>query len=228
MLGSVGIHRRVKSVPEHGDEPVAVADAVDRLGPRRAALRGVVLRPAVDVVERQVVVDRDLVELRDRQIRLEVVGLARDPRIRRDRRRSQSAGDSAFCGSITRAWLSTCLNCSPSGWNVLPPSSETIMYVSTRIDAVEDVRAGDEFLIVLGTDALVAALLRPGLAAVRRLETAALIFGRFDQRIDHVGLDRRNGQSDAAQVRTRQAARDLPPGLARRRSTCRSPTPARR
>ena len=56
------------AVAKHGDEPVAVADAARIHRARGAALAVVVLGTAVDIVERRIVVDRDLVELRDGQV----------------------------------------------------------------------------------------------------------------------------------------------------------------
>ena len=63
------------------DEPVLVQDAVDVVGPRRAAEGGVVLRAAVDVVEGLRVVDRHPVELRHREVRLELPRRAAVPRL---------------------------------------------------------------------------------------------------------------------------------------------------
>ena len=66
--GSPGIDARLEAVAAADHPPVARADAdaVDRA--RRPALRLVVLRAAAHVVERQRVVDRDAIELRDRQV----------------------------------------------------------------------------------------------------------------------------------------------------------------
>jgi len=60
----------------------------------------------------------------------------------------------------------------------------------------------------------VVAHLGPRLAAVGGAVEAALVIGRLDHGIDHVGVDRRYGQADAAHVARGKAARELAPGLA--------------
>ena len=66
----------LKAVTAGGHEPVGVGDAVLGPRPRRAAEGEVVLRAAIHVIERQRVVDVELVELSDRQIGEELVALA--------------------------------------------------------------------------------------------------------------------------------------------------------
>ncbi len=73
------VDHRVEPVAEDGHEPVAVANAVNVIGPRGPSLGCVVLSAAIDVVEGSVVVDRDLVKLGDRQVLGVAVGLAAVP-----------------------------------------------------------------------------------------------------------------------------------------------------
>ena len=58
----------LEAVAALDDEPVLIHDAVSTPRPGRAAEREVVLRAAVDVVERPALVAGHIVELRDRQI----------------------------------------------------------------------------------------------------------------------------------------------------------------
>ncbi len=81
IFGFVGIDHRVEAVAEDRHEPVAVANAVNVVGARGASLGRVVLRAAVNVVEGRVVVDRDFVELGDRQVLGVTVRLAAVPRL---------------------------------------------------------------------------------------------------------------------------------------------------
>ena len=67
-VGVLRVDARDEAVAALRDEPVLVQDAVLRSRPRRPAERVVVLRAAVDVVERRRVVDVDVVELRQRQV----------------------------------------------------------------------------------------------------------------------------------------------------------------
>ena len=81
MSGSDGIAAGREAVAAAAPVPVARADADAVLRAMRAAHRAVVLRPAADVVERQHVVDRHAVELRDGQAREVPPRLAFVPRL---------------------------------------------------------------------------------------------------------------------------------------------------
>src|SRR5207302_616355 len=61
----------VESITAVCDEAIGIGDADGVLGPRRTAEAEVILRAAVDVVERLGIIDRDIVKLRDRQVGLE-------------------------------------------------------------------------------------------------------------------------------------------------------------
>ena len=67
-IGVRGINHRLKTIAENGNKPVAVGDAVNRGGTRGAAQGGVILRAAVDVIKREIVVGRDPVKLGNRQV----------------------------------------------------------------------------------------------------------------------------------------------------------------
>ena len=143
-----GVDHRVEAVAEDGDEPVAVANAVHVVGARRSSLGGVVLGAAVDVVEGRVVVDGDLVELGDRQVRGVAVGLAAIPGL------VQSA--IAADDQVVRI-----LGIDPEGVivDVLPALAQRPERLAAvlgdleqrvhRVDAVEDVGVGDDLLVVL-------------------------------------------------------------------------------
>ena len=70
-IHDVGIARfygRLMAVCKQGDEPVGVANTMQIVGARRSPLRGVVLSPAIDLVERLAVVSGNLIELGDGQV----------------------------------------------------------------------------------------------------------------------------------------------------------------
>ena len=50
------------------DEPISIGDAGEVLCTRRTPYGVVVLRPSVDVIERRAIVDRYIIELRNRQV----------------------------------------------------------------------------------------------------------------------------------------------------------------
>ncbi len=74
-----------------------------------------------------------VVELRQRQVRDEAPGARRGRGSRRRRRRCRRSDGSGRAGSIHMAWWSgwTARN-EASGWNVLPPSVETVSVVASR------------------------------------------------------------------------------------------------
>ena len=65
-IGIFRIDRWIESITKHRDEPITVANPVDIVGARGSTLRGIVLRSAVDVVERFIIGDGDFVKLSDR------------------------------------------------------------------------------------------------------------------------------------------------------------------
>ena len=67
-VGIARLGRRLVAITAECHEPIVIANTLPIVRARRAALRVVILRPAIDVVERLGIIDRDLVELRDRQI----------------------------------------------------------------------------------------------------------------------------------------------------------------
>ena len=81
MLGSVGSMRATKPSPPVTMNQSLLVAPCGPLRPRRAAERAVVLRAAVDVVDRRGVVDFDVVELRDRQVAEELPQSPAVPRL---------------------------------------------------------------------------------------------------------------------------------------------------
>ena len=82
-----------------------------------------------------------------------------------------------------------------------------------RIDAVEAVRVGVEFVVVHGRARLVARGPAPVLAHVLAAEGAAVVPRRLDDRVDHVRVNRRNRHPDPPLVARRQPAVDRAPGV---------------
>src|SRR5207244_6133571 len=66
------IDAAVEAIAALGNEPIGVGDAMHAARPGRTAESEVVLRAAIDVVERPGFVRGDVVELRHRQVRLEM------------------------------------------------------------------------------------------------------------------------------------------------------------
>ena len=67
-IGISGLGRGLVAIPVQYHPPVRILDTVNVVGPGGSALRAVVLGTAIDVVERLVVVNGDLVELRYRKV----------------------------------------------------------------------------------------------------------------------------------------------------------------
>ena len=82
-----------------------------------------------------------------------------------------------------------------------------------RIDLVHVDGIAINFIVVL-TLGGVRAHFAPRLAAVAGAEKAAFVLGRFDDGVNHIGIDRGNGQADAAHIDRGQARGDLAPGRA--------------
>ena len=119
------------------------------VGARRAALGGVVLGAAVDVVERLGVVDRHLVELRHRQVGDEAPGLRQvealvDAAVGPDQQVVGIVG-----AERQRVVVGVLVLLASCARKVLPPSSETCMPHVGEVDAVEGVRAGVQLLVVV-------------------------------------------------------------------------------
>ncbi len=226
-VGVGGIDHRVETVAEDGDEPVAVANAVHVGGARRAALRRIVLRASVDVVERRVVVHGDLVKLRDRQVRDVAVALASIPRFVEP----AVAADDQVLGILGIDPERVVIHVFPA----LAQRAERLASVFGdmeqrihRVDAVEDPGVGDDPLVVLRAGGEVRRSFGPALAAVFRAEEAALPTGCLDRGIDDIGIDGRDRQADAPLVAVGKPLVDLPPALAAVASSGRLPTRDRR
>src|SRR6185369_14860122 len=168
---------------------------------------------AVDVVERQVVVDADAVELGDRQVLDEVPVLAAVPALVDA---AVVAVDQVVgvVGVDPQRVVVDVLAVLEAGRPSLAAVLADVDRGVHRVDAVEALGVGHQLLVVLRARRDVAALLLPALAAVAGAEEAALVAGRLDPGIEHVGVDRRDAETDAAAVAFRQALLDLAPGLA--------------
>ena len=65
-IGISRLRRRLVSISKQRNEPVRISNAVAVIRAGRAALGVIILRPAIDVIERLGVIDGDLIELGDR------------------------------------------------------------------------------------------------------------------------------------------------------------------
>src|SRR6056297_3632846 len=72
---------------------------------------------------------------------------------------------------------------------------------------------GDNLLIVLRATRHVITLPRPCFTAVFTAVKPTLVVGRFDDRVENIGVDRRDRQTDATDIATGQAPIDGSPSL---------------
>ncbi len=217
-VDDVGIPRLdggLVAVGEDGDEPIAVADPVDVVGAYGSTLGAVVLRTAVDVVEGLVVVDGQLVELRHRQVGDELPVLAQVPSlveaaVAADQEVVRVLGieDHGVVVAVL-VLVADVAEGRPAVVGDLQPDVRVV-------DAVEDVRAGPDLLVVVragpGRDH-VAALL-PVLSTVRRAPEAAGALAELDPRVEDVRVLRRDRQPDLAHLLLGQPLLQPAPGLA--------------
>ncbi len=228
MFGSFGSTGAEEAVAPRRHEPVRVDDPVHRRRPRRAAERRVVLRPAVDVVERLRLVQRHPVELRDGEVRLElprrpaVPALVDAAVVPVDEVARVGRVDPERVVVDVLVLLAQPLPRLPA---VLGHHVEDVH----RVDAVDVLRVGDHLLVVLRPRRRVVPHAREALAAGRSTGTSRGPSGRSPR------SSRRRRPGPQARRRGR-SARGPPWGSPspasatsrRRPSSSRWPTPARR
>ncbi len=205
------IDGRLEAVPGVGRDPVGVDDAVGARRPGRAAQAVVVLGPAVDVVERRVVVGRDLVELGHRQVGHVLPGPAAVERL-------VDAAVVAVEAVIGVGGID------PEGVRVpvlalvaegLPGRAAVVADLEEDVHGVDALRVlgiADELLVVVAARSVGAPPLPGGPAVRAAVEAAAVLLG-FDDGVEEVRDDGRDGQADAAEVAAGQARDHLLPGL---------------
>ncbi len=210
-VGVGGVDDGLIAVAADGDEPVLVGDARTVEGPGRPSEGVVVLGAAVDVVERLRVVDRDPVELGDRQVFEEAVGGAAIPGLVD----AAVAADQQVVGVV---------GVDPQGVVVdvlllLPDPVEGLAAVEGdleegvhAVDPVDVVGVGEDLVVVLRAAGDVVRHLRPALAAIRGAEEPALVALRLDHRVEDVGVGGRDVHADLAHVDLGQALGELAPG----------------
>ena len=207
-----GINGAEKAVTAGGDEPVRVDDAIGGGGLRRAAKGEVVLRAAIDEVERFALVDRDPVKLRDRQVGH--VGPA----------------DAAVPGFVEAAIVAVeqvigVGRVDPHDVVVdmlvflgepLPGLAAVLghMVVGVHcIDAIDPLWVGEKLLVILRPGGTVIADAGPALAAIgRAIGTAFLGLGGLEEGVDDVGVGGRDSEADAAKVGLGHALLQFAPG----------------
>ena len=204
----------LEAVTENRDVEVGVADAVHTGRARRSAERGIVLRAAVDIVEREIVVGRRLVELRDREVGLElpvratIPGFVEAPvtavehmvRVRGIDPHRVTVHVLVSLGDLAPALAAVLGDVQPGVHGV---------------DAIDIVRIGNQFVVVLRAGADVVATFIPACAGVGGTVDASLVALSLDDRVQDVGIRRREGQADAAHLHAGQPAGQLGPGSPR-------------
>ncbi len=199
-----------------GNRPVEVRDAVPVERSRRPHLAAVVLRAAVHVVERQRIVEGQLVELRHRQV------LEEPPRLAAVVRFVHAAV--AAVQDVVRVARHERHRVVVAVLVLLGHAHERLAAVVGHHEArvhlvnpVERVWIGEDLLVVVRARAAAderTALLET-LAPVRRAVEAALVGRGLDRRVDDTGVDWGDGEADLPDVALRQADLELSPGLAR-------------
>ena len=211
-----GVDRDRVAVGAVGDRPVEVRDAVPVERARRPHLAAVVLRAAVHVVERQRIVEGQLVELRDGQVLEEAPRLAAVVRFVHAAVAAVEDVVSVARHERHRVVVAVLV--------LLGHAHERLAAVVRHhqarvhlVDAVERVRVGEDLLVVVraGAAADERTALLETLALVRRAVEPALVGRGLDRRVDDTRVDRGDGEADLPDVALRQADLELSPRLAR-------------
>ncbi len=213
-VGIAGLHRRLVAIGEEGDEPVGVGDAVDAVGPDRAALGVVVLGASVDVVEGLGVVESEFVELSDRQV-CDVAPAPGEIEALVETAVGAHEQPVGVIGTENEGVVVRVLGLLLEPPEVLAAVIGDLDPEVHEIDPVKGVRARHQLLVVVrarGAGHGVGALL-PGRAAVGRTPDAAGGVVELDGGVEHIRLLRRDGQTDLAHVAFRQTRGKLHPGL---------------
>ena len=204
----------LEAVAEDRDVEIGVADAVHAGRARRSTERGVVLRTAIDVVEREIVVGRRLVELRDREVGLELPGRATIPGfveapVTAVEHMVRVRGVDPH--RVTVHMLVRFRDLAPALAAVLGDVQPGVH----GVDAIDIVRIGNQFVVVLRAGADVVAAFLPACAGVGGTVDASLVGLSLDDRVQDVGVRRREGQADAAHLHLGQSAGQFGPGRSR-------------
>ena len=180
---------------------------------RGSALGGVVLGASVNVVERSVVVQGDLVELRDRQVLGEAVVHSAVPRLVEP----AVAADDQMVGILRVDPERVVIDVLPAlaqGVKGLAAIFGDVQQGVHGINAIKHMGIGIDPLVVLRAAGDVARTLGPAFSTVVRAEKAALAPGGLDRGVENIGIDRRDRQADAPLVAVGKPLVDLPPRLA--------------
>ena len=208
------VNLRLVAVAANRDEPVFVRDTDAVARARRAAQCGVVLRAAIDVVERRGVVDADAVELRDRQVGLETPVLAAVKTLIH----AAVTANEQVVGVARVDPERVIIHVAVLARHALERLPAIFGHVQERIQGVDPVhlaRVADDLVVVLGAGRLVVATLLPGLTTIHGSEEPALVIGRLDDGVDDVRIGGRDVQADSPHVYLGQPLGELAPGFAR-------------
>ena len=210
-VGVFVVDLRLKTVAAHRDEPVFVRYRTAS-GARRRAQRIVVLRSAIDVIERLGIIDADAIELRQRQIRFVLPVRSAVPRLVHT-----AITPDDHVGGIVRVNPQRVI----IDMAVAPlRTRETFAAIGCdHQERIEDVnriysmRIAHDLVVVHRCGCRSAVALGPALASISGTEESAFAFLRFDDGIDHIRIRRRDIQPDLAFIAARQTARQFPPRL---------------
>ena len=187
-VGVFVVDLRLKAVAAHRDEPVFVRYRTAS-GARRHAQRIVVLRSAIDVIERLGIIDADAIELRQRQIRFVLPVCGAVPRLVHT---AITPDDHVRC--IVRINPQRVV----IDMAVAPlRTRETLAAIGCdHQERIEDVnliyimRIAHDLVVVHRRGCRSAVALRPALASIGGTEESAFAFLRFDHGIDHIRIGR--------------------------------------
>ncbi len=212
-VGIDRVHLRPEAVAARGYEPVRIWNAGEIVRARRPAPGKVVLGPAAHVVERRCVVDGHVVELHRRQIGLELPFLGVVPGFVQAAVGAQQPVLGVLRIDPQRVVVHVMVDFVHAVQRLAAVERLAQKHVHHE-DAVDVLRIGHDARVVHRSLIEFVALL-PRCALIGRAENSALAVSRFNRRIHHVRILRRNRQPNAPHVHRRQPGFQLVPGRAR-------------
>ena len=201
----------LKPVAAQGKEPFAVGDPIVGVGAGRPTERIIILGAAINIVERRVIVDADLIELGYRQIGFEGPGSAAvealvDPAV---------AAGQEIVGVVRIDPQGVVVDVLVALTHLAKVLTPILGHHHPGIHRINPFRipgVAEQFLVVLRAAADVTAALFPALSAIGRAEETPELFLSFDDGVYNVGIGRRDRHPDAPHLAGGQAGLQLAPG----------------
>ena len=212
-IGIDGIDLGAEPVAAGGHEPIGIDDAGGTARTRRSAEALVILGASVHIIERKGIIHGDIVELHERQVRLEIPGLGAIPGF-------------VYAAITAHQIMPGVVGIDPNGVivHVLRLGRQRLNGFSAivadhdgkshLVDTIDVLGISDD-LGVIHRGTVVGVAFFPRSSAVARAEDAALAVRRFDGRVNDVVIGGRDRDPDATHVDGGQSILQLVPGRAR-------------